>query len=139
MKEHIYLKLTFILLACLFICGCQTGPSDEEIINTTMNNWKQAFIAQDVDAIMVNYSEDFSSDRVDSKEQLRSFVERMVDEGWLENFDINLDIAQLSITDDTADFSPVEFIGDQGEMGINLKLKKEDKKTWRIINSVPQR
>jgi ketosteroid isomerase-like protein len=104
-----------------------------------MNGWKQAIIAQDVDAIMAGYSEDFSSERVDSKEQMREFMQRAIDDGWLENIDINLEIAQLTISDDTAEFTPVEIIGDEGEMEIDFTLKKEDKKTWKIIESAPQR
>jgi ketosteroid isomerase-like protein len=115
------------------------GPTDTELINTAMNNWKQAFIDQDIDAIMANYSEDFSSERIEGKEQMQDFLQRAIDDGWLENIDINLEIAQLTITDDTADFTPVEFIGDQGEMEIEFTLKKEDKKTWRIIESAPRR
>ncbi|MHC4130565.1 MAG: YybH family protein [Planctomycetota bacterium] len=131
--------LTLILLLCTLICGCQRGPTDEELINTTMNGWKQAIVSQDVDAILAGYSEDFSSERVDGKEQMREFMEGAVDQGWLENIDINLEIAQLTITDDTAEFAPVEIIGDNGEMELNFTLKKEDKKTWRIISSGAQR
>jgi ketosteroid isomerase-like protein len=104
-----------------------------------MNGWKQAIVSQDVDAILAGYSEDFSSERVDGKEQMREFMEGAVDQGWLENIDINLEIAQLTITDDTAEFAPVEIIGDNGEMELNFTLKKEDKKTWRIISSGAQR
>jgi hypothetical protein len=139
MKKSTCLKLTAALLICLFFCGCKTGPSDEQLIKTTMNSWKQAIIAQDVDAIVTNYSDNFSSERGGGKEELRGFMERAIDEGWLENIDINLEIAQLTITDDTAEYSPVEIVGDAGEMELDFKLKKEDKKTWRIIESALQR
>jgi ketosteroid isomerase-like protein len=115
------------------------GPTDEELINTTMNSWKQAIIDNDVDAILAGYSEDFSSERVEGKDQMREFMEGAIDQGWLENIDINLEIAQLTITDDTAEFAPVEIIGDNGEMELNFTLKKEDKKIWRIISSGAQR
>ena len=49
------------------------------------------------------------------------------------------EIAQLTITDDTADFSLVEVSGDFDPMVFEMTLKKEDKKTWRIIKSAPQR
>jgi ketosteroid isomerase-like protein len=104
-----------------------------------MNSWKQAIIDNDVDAILAGYSEDFSSERVEGKDQMREFMEGAIDQGWLENIDINLEIAQLTITDDTAEFAPVEIIGDNGEMELNFTLKKEDKKIWRIISSGAQR
>ena len=52
MKKSTCFKLTAALFMCLFFCGCQTGPTDEELINTTMNSWKQAIIAQDIDVIL---------------------------------------------------------------------------------------
>jgi len=124
------LKLTAAHLICLFFCGCQTVPTDEELINITMNNLKQAFIAQDIDAIMANYSEKFSSLEAEDKEGMRQLLGEAIDLGMLENIDINLETAQLTITDDTAEFS---IIGDNGEEEMAFSLKKEGKKTWRII------
>ncbi|MHC4265891.1 MAG: YybH family protein [Planctomycetota bacterium] len=133
MKKNTSLTLT--LLLCTLICGCQTGPTDEELINTTMNTWKQAIIAQDVDAFMAVYSEDFSGSDGAGKEQIREFMEGAFDQGWLENIDVNLEIAQLEITDDTAEFSPVELVGDAGGMTLDFTLKKEDENTWRITEA----
>ncbi|MHC4130833.1 MAG: nuclear transport factor 2 family protein [Planctomycetota bacterium] len=130
--------LTLILLLCTLICGCQTGPTDEELINTTMNTWKQAAIAQDVDAFMAVYSEDFAGSNGEDKEQVREVMEDAFDQGYLDNVDINLDIAQLTITDDIAEFSPVDIVADMGEITVDFTLKKEDKNTWRIIESVDQ-
>lgn len=95
-----------------------------------MNSWKQAVIAQDIDAIMANYSEKFSSQEAEDKEGMREFFEEAIKEGMLENIDINLETARLTITDDTAEFS---IFGDEGEIEMDFTLKKEDKKTWRII------
>jgi ketosteroid isomerase-like protein len=131
-------SLTLTLLFCSLICGCQTGPTDEELINTTMNTWKQAVIDQDVDTFMAVYSEDFSGSNGEDKEQVREFMSEAFDQGYLDNVDINLEIAQLTITDDTAQFSPVDIAADIGEVTVDFTLKKEDKNTWRIIESVDQ-
>jgi len=58
-------------MTCSFFCGCQTAPTDEEMIITTMSNFKQAYMTQDVDAIMANFSEEYSSREGDSKEEFR--------------------------------------------------------------------
>ena len=47
--------LTLTLLVCTLICGCQMGPSDEELINTTMNNWKQAVLAKGLNAFISSW------------------------------------------------------------------------------------
>jgi ketosteroid isomerase-like protein len=113
------------------------GPSDEELINTTMNTWKQALIAQDVNAMMAGYSEEYSSADGTDKEGVREFMEGATDGGVLDNLEINLETAELSIQDDKAEFGPVEIMSDMGSMDFVYTLKKEDKKTWRIIRSDP--
>jgi ketosteroid isomerase-like protein len=103
-----------------------------------MNTWKQAIITQDVDAIMANYSEDFNSESGESRGETRQMFQYLISAGMLDNIDINFDIAQLTITDDTAEFTPVEILSDMGEMTVDFTLKKEDENTWRIIESDEQ-
>jgi hypothetical protein len=103
-----------------------------------MNTWKQAIVTQDVDAIMANYSEDFSSESGESRGDTRQMFQYLISAGMLDNIDINLDTAQLSITDNTAEFSPVDILSDMGEFTVDFTLKKEDENTWRIIESDEQ-
>jgi len=42
MKKSVILNLSLVVLA-VTLCGCQTlgvGPSDEELVNSTMAEWK---------------------------------------------------------------------------------------------------
>lgn len=143
-------RFTCLLTASLALYGCsdsysyesstgapslvsKRGQTDEELIRTMMNNWKQAIIAQDVDNILTSYSEDFSSEEAEGKEGVRAFWQEVIEAGMLENIDINLETAKLAITDDTAEFT---ILGDNGEKEMELALKKEDKKTWRIIGDL---
>ena len=134
MKKNTCLKLIAGLLICLFFCGCQGVQTDQQLIKTTMNNWKQAIIAQDVDAILAGYSDDFSSEEAEGKEGVRTFWQEVIKAGMLENIDINLETAKLEITDDTAEFT---IFDDDGEKEMAFALKKEDGKTWRIIKDLP--
>ena len=99
-----------------------------------MNNWKQAIVTQDVDAILVSYSEDFSSEEAQGKEGVREFWQEVIKAGMLENIDINLEAAKLEIADDAAEFV---IFNDEGEKEMAFALKKEDGKTWRIISDIP--
>ena len=50
-----------VALAVVMLCGCQIlgmGPSDEDLVNATMADWKAALIAHDMDKLMETYSED---------------------------------------------------------------------------------
>ena len=132
MKAISFTTLAFVLLVGLFFSGCQSGPSDEQLINTTMYNWKQAFDAQDIDAIMVFYSEDFSSLEAPDREAMRGFWTEAKRLGFLDKVNLSLEGAQITITDDTAEFF---IISEGGNEGMAFALKKEDKSTWRITAS----
>ncbi len=130
MKKTDYSKFIAALFIGLFFCGCQTEPRDEKLITITMANWKQALVAQDIDALMEFYSEDFTDQEAGDKEGLRELLQEAKDEGMLEDIDINLENFVLEITDDMAEYS---IIGEDGEVEMDFALKKEEKNTWRII------
>ena len=63
MKKLVILNYGFLVFAAVF-CGCQTpieGPSDEQLINTIMAEWKAAVEAKDIDRLMVLFSENYMS------------------------------------------------------------------------------
>jgi len=59
MKKSFILNLSLVVLS-VTICGCQTlgvGASDEELISTTMAEWKAAMAAKDIDKLMATFSD----------------------------------------------------------------------------------
>ena len=89
MKKIAHFILTEAFFICFF-CGCKTRSTDKELIHTTMNNWKNAVLAQDIDTIMEHYSEIYSAHEAKSKEEMREFWEEVIEAGMLENIVINL-------------------------------------------------
>ncbi|MFC1737532.1 hypothetical protein ACFL1G_00590 [Planctomycetota bacterium] len=140
MKKSAISKLIAILFCTGCICGCQFGSSDQQLVCNTMAGWKNAVTEKNLDAIMENYSEDFTSERGTGKEQTRDFMESIIYQGYLDDVEIDIDNADINITDDTAEFYPVQ-IQSQMVQSLSLKftLKKEDKKTWRIFRSDTER
>ncbi len=133
MKKNKYLKLTIAFLISLFLCGFQTGTDDENLIRTTMNNWKKAVMAGDIDAIVEFYSDNFTSMDGNGKEGVRLLWQEIKKAGFLEKIEINLETARLEINGDTAEF----FIyDDEGEVDMDFALTKEDGKTW-LITGIP--
>lgn len=66
----------------VLVAGCLTtgkGPSDEESVAAMLAEWQAAFEAQDLDRMMVVYSEDYLGSRGEGKEQLREFVAGAMD------------------------------------------------------------
>ena len=137
-KSLITTKLGAGVLIAVLLCGCQMVSSDEKLVNTTMTNWKAALIAQDLDKFMDSYSEDYESDRGFDKEDIRGFMERGIDEGFLDNIEVDIKGAEIAIEGDKAQVAPVVWTGRRGEMTIEFTLQKEGD-TWRIVNSKRER
>jgi len=139
-RLKIGMMLTVSVLVTM-VCGCaifQTGPTDEELIESTIESMKTAMQAQDADQIMAVYSEDFVGER-GGKEELRQMIEYVVDEGYMDSIEIGTENAVAAIDGATAKYGPVDLSGDFGSMTFEYKLKKEADGVWRIIESTPGR
>jgi len=138
MKKSVITKLGAGVLVAVLLCGCQMGTSDEKLINATMANWKEALITQDLDKFMDSYSEDYESDRGFGKEEIRGFMERGIDEGFLDDIEVDIEGAEIAFEGDKAQVAPVVWIGERGEMTMEFTLQKEED-TWRIVSSKRER
>lgn len=136
MKKSVILSLVFLVFVAVF-CSCQTvveGPSDEELINTAMTEWKAAFEAKDLDRLMVLFSEDYISSSGSSKVAMRESMAGAIERGSLDNVQIKIQNAQLILVGETATFGPVEITSDRGTLAIEYTLRKESG-MWLIISS----
>jgi len=128
-------RLCVGVVAALLVCGCAIlarGPSDEELIASTLAEWKAGLVEEDLDRFMATHSEDFASSQGGGKEELGEFIGGVMDQGYLEDAEVNVEDAETTIEGDTATASPVEVEGVFGVMVFEMTLRKEDS-TWRII------
>ena len=136
MNRSIIMTLGVGLLAAGLVGGCRSlgrGPSDEELINCTMAEWKEGLIAQDLDKVMAAYSDDYKGTR-DGKDSVREFMTRVFDQGYLDNAKVNLENAEIAIEENKAEFGPVEITSDRGTFSLEYILQKEDN-AWLIVGS----
>ena len=136
MKRSILVKLGAGVLAVL-LCGCATlgkGPSDEELIAATIEQWSAGLAAQDADKIMATYSEDFESADMPDKDSMAELIEMAIDQGFLEDVEVIADEAETVIEGDTATFGPVEFVSDSGTRTMDFTLQNENG-IWLIVSS----
>ena len=136
MKKSFILNLSLVVLA-IILCGCQTlgvGPSDEELVSTTMAEWKAGMAAKDMDKLMATFSENYVSTRGTGKDSMREFMTKAFDEGFMDNVEVNVENAQITIEGDKATFGPVEFVADRGTFKLEYSLQKEDG-AWLIMGS----
>jgi len=135
MTKSIIPKLCLILTAAICISGCQSGPTNRELIKNRMDNWKNAILEQNIDEIMKNYAEDFTSQNGKSKQQVNDFLESVIAQGYLDDIKIDVETADIRIEDDTAVIDPVNITSISGDtMTLTLTLQKE-KNTWLIKKS----
>ena len=136
MKKSVILNLSLVVLA-VTLCGCQTlgvGPSDEELISTTMADWKAAMLAKDLDKLMALFSDDYVTSKGSGKVAARERLAGAIERGSLDNVEIKIEDAQITLEGNKATFGPVEFVADRGTMMLEYTLQKENG-TWLIMGS----
>ncbi len=135
MKKSIIINLSLAVLVAILVCGCQTvGPSDEQLVSTTMADWKASLIAEDLDKLMAVYSTNYVSTKRTGKDSIREVMTKAFESNVMDNVQINIEGAKIMIEGDKAVFSPVEFISDRVTFTREYKLRKEDG-AWLIVGS----
>ena len=139
MKKSIILSLSLLIFAVVF-CGCQTpaeGPTDKQLINTAMTEWKAALEARDLDRLMALFSDNYVSSSGDGKVAMRERMAGAIERGSLDNIKVKIENAQLTLLGEQATFGPVELTSERGTLTIEYTLHREDVK-WLIIGSKRQ-
>ena len=131
-------KSTMVTLAALALIvsmgGCKSGPSNAELIGRTMGEWKTGVFAKDLDKVMAAYSEEYISERGDSKQRVREYMQTVFERGMTDNATIGFEQAEAVIDGRRATFGPVKFASDRGSFVMLYVLEREGK-VWRIVGS----
>lgn len=125
-----------VMLFAVGVCGCaglQRGPSDEELIQQTLAQWKAGMESQNIDVMMATISEEFVSDEGGSKADFREFLTRMIDEGTLSGAQMDIESAMIAIEGDMASVENIGLSGDRGSIVLDMDLKKEADGMWRTV------
>jgi ketosteroid isomerase-like protein len=141
MNKSVIMNAGVAVLAAVLLCGCQIlglGPSDEELINTTMADWKTALIAHDMDKLMETYSENYTSTQEGDKESVREYIADAIDKGYLDNVEVNLEDSQITIEGNKATVAPVELTSDAGTYVFEYITLQKENGTWLIVTSKGQ-
>lgn len=133
--KTLVISLFAVGLVAGLVCGCQTaakGPSDQELINKVVADWKAAATAKDLDKVMVLYSEAFKHFEYGDKAGMKSFIKDAIDMGYMENAEVNTANMKVTIDKDKANAYPIELKAAFGSATIKMDLKKEAA-GWKII------
>ena len=134
MKKSVIMKLG-VVFAAVLISWCQMGATDEEQLTAALGQWKVATEAQDLDKMMEPYSDDYEGESGEGKEGVRQFLSGMIDEGVLEDVDMDISEAEINIEGDKATVGPIYYSGGWGEVGMIRILKKEADGVWRVVGA----
>lgn len=122
--------------ACASTGGVPAGPSDEELVKDVILGSIQALEAKDIDTMMVNYADDFSSDQGD-KAALGAFLQQAADGGFLDGMTVDTTEMAVTVAEDTAAASGVTMEGAFGILDLTFNLEKRDG-TWLIVSQTQQ-
>jgi hypothetical protein len=122
------------LLLALGLAGCATtkGPSDEELIQQTLDAWAKTLVAKDVDSFMANFSEKFTSSQAEDKQTLANFIKEAVESGYLDDAKVSFENAQRAMKDGKCTVYPVDLSGAAGSVASELTLAKEEG-GWLVV------
>lgn len=133
MRKNI-LRVTLGLMA-VSLLGCQA--SQEQNIRAVLVNLQDAYVQQDLDAIMAVYSEDYKGQQGERKGQVREYLEGVKYQGYLDSTRVDIEDIEIEIEGDLATVGPVRYRGNWGQMDIKNTFKKEGS-TWRVITGEEQ-
>lgn len=137
MRKGIVTILWTLGIAALVTAGCATtgGGKDRKSIDTTLAGWKAALEKQDIEGMMKAYSESFKSDRGNTKAEVKDFLTRAKEDGYLSGAKVDMTKTQINLDKGTATAGPIELNSSQGSMSISVTLKMDPDKVWRIVSS----
>ena len=134
MKRMVVTLCAGALLLALFLPGCagRKGPSDEELVQQTIDAWAKTLVAKDLDNFMATFSEKFTSSQAADKPTLAKFIKEAIDSGYLDDAKVSYENAKRTMKDGKCTVYPVDLSGAAGSVAAELTLVKEDAK-WLVI------
>ena len=108
------------------------APTDEQLLGDLLEQWKTAAIAQDIDALMALFSENYEGSQGD-KYDTKLFLLEGKDMGYLDDMEVVLDSTEITIEGATATAYPLELTTAMSKFTIKLTLTKESS-GWLITS-----
>ena len=137
--KRLIVGLLTVGLVMMVVAGCAStggeakGPSDAELLNKAVADWKAAGVAKNMDALIACYSDGFQHYEYGDKAGLQQFLKDALSMGYLEGVEIDETKAQTTITKDAAVVAPIAMKAAFGEAAISLNFKKEAA-GWKIVS-----
>ena len=120
--------LVVSMVAMLSVLGCAgmgKGPSDEELIRSTIDKVKTALEAKNIDMLIQTFGDDFEHPEVGGKDEARQMLQLGLESGYADEGKVDLTNMQIKINDDgTASAYPIDLSSVAGAVSVELIMKK---------------
>ena len=143
MKIRKGLHLAIAVAVVVAMTGCAStgggggGPSDEEVIQGMISSAMTALPAKDVDAMLMSYADDFTSDN-GGKDATRAFLQGAAEQGFLDGVEVDTSALAVTVDGETGSAGPVGLEGAFGALTLNFDLAKREGKWWVVAMSQSQ-
>jgi beta-fructofuranosidase len=124
------------VVTLIFLCGCTPkAGGDEADVMAIMDDYRSAFLAGDVDALLALYSEDWTDTHGSTKEDMKAGIKGMSEKGSHKGLEVDLSETEAVVDGDMATVTPVTLSSPEGSITYTHKLKKEADGVWRLVRT----
>jgi ketosteroid isomerase-like protein len=124
-----------VMGALAFGCASLSRSDPAEEVLATMKAYIESMAAQDVDALVAFFSEDWEGEGGVGKEVLRGYFEGQIDQGLYDDIEVILDDTEVVVDGNTATMGPVDYESSQGSSAYEYEMTKEADGVWRCTYS----
>jgi len=126
-----------VATVALLICGWACAPTggDEAEVMSVMDDYRSAFLAGDVDALLALFSEDWTDTHGSNKEDMKEGIKGMSEKGSHKGLEVDLSATKAVVDGDLATVTPVTLSSPEGSITYTHKLKKEADGVWRLVRT----
>ena len=132
------LKMSVMAMAMVVMAGCAStggsggGASDGDAIKMIVEEMMGALSAQDIDKMMMHYSEDFESDQGGDLAATKEFLVGAKEQGFLDGIEVDQSSSELTVEGDKASVGPIDLEGAFGALTLEFDLEKRNG-SWVVV------
>ena len=114
--------------------GSATEADFEASVKQALESFKAGMETKDIDKLMAPISANFEHYEWGDKEMFQMFLEDTMAQGDLDNAEIDIEKAEITMEGDKAIVYPVEMVAVFGSATLEFTIEKEDDGVWRVTS-----
>jgi hypothetical protein len=106
----------------------------ETSIKEALADFKAGMESKDIDKMMTPISANFQHYEWGDKKMLRGFVSDQMDQGALDEAEVDIENAEITVDGDIVTVYPVEMVTAAMAMTLEFTIEKDDDNVWRVTS-----